>query len=212
MTDRRQHGRRQAKAGHRVGRHRLQPTRHHRITRPDESGAKRRGEARKILRRDMAQSRTAAADHQQRHAHQPKQRANNVVRLERLARQECREHHDQQRPQIIQQSRFGWRREPQRQKIQRVIAEQPADTDKPHHQRLAQRPGGAGTPQPCQRSGAGADCKRHGGELEGRDAPGRDRQRGQQRPHHDGEKADKGSSVQRHAGVMTERADSRSVF
>jgi hypothetical protein len=48
-----------------------------------------------------------------------------------LARQKSREQNDEQRPQIIDQAGFRGRREPEREKIERVIAEQPEYPERP---------------------------------------------------------------------------------
>ena len=69
------------------------------------------------------------------------------MRRQPLARQQRREQHDQQRPEIIQQPGFRRRRETQREEIQRVIAEQAADADDPGDQRLLQRVEGGGPEQ-----------------------------------------------------------------
>ena len=120
-------------AGHRIGRHRLQLARHHRICRPYEGGDKRRGQAGDLLPFEMH---GCIAGKQQHRAGKPEQRADDVMGFKPLARQQRREQHDQQRPEIIQQPGFRRRRQPQRQEIQRVIAEQSADADDPHDRRL----------------------------------------------------------------------------
>ena len=63
------------------------------------------------------------------------------MRRQPLAGQQRREQHDQQRPEIIQQARFGRRREAQREEIQRVIAEQAADARRPRRPAAASRRG-----------------------------------------------------------------------
>ena len=80
--------------------------------------------------------------------------------------QHRRKQHDQQRPEIVQKAGFGRRREAQREEIQRVIAEQPADPDDPRQRRLPQRTNRIRPPDPGQRSDQRADRERHRGQLE----------------------------------------------
>ena len=126
--------RRRAKARDRIGRHRLELARHHRIGRPHEGRDERREQAGQLAHFKAG----AAAGEQQHRAGQSEQGADDVVRQQPLAGQQRREQHDQQRPEIIQQARLGGRREAQREEIQRVIAEQAADPDDPCSQRLLQ--------------------------------------------------------------------------
>jgi hypothetical protein len=143
----------------------------------------------------------AAPAHQQQHrAGKPEQRADDVMRQQALAGQERGEQHDQQRPEIVQESGFRRRRETQREKIQRVIAEQPADADDPRHKRLLQCAEGGWAKQEARESDHRANRKGHGGELERRDFSGRNRQHREQRPHHDRGKANQGGSAGGHWG------------
>ena len=71
------------------------------------------------------------ASEQRRGAGKAQRRADDMARAQPLARQQRREQHDQQRPEICDEARFGGRRAAQRGEIERVIAEQAADPDEP---------------------------------------------------------------------------------
>ena len=179
----------------RIGRHRFEPARQHRIGRPDKGRDKGRDQA-----GNCPAEKPRIAGEQQHRAGKSQHRADDVMHREPLARQQRREQHDQQRPEIIQKPRFGRRGETQRQEIQRVIAEQSADADDPGDRRLAQRRGGIGAADPGQRAGRGTDRKCHGRKLKGRNLAGRDRHDRQQRPHQDRGQSDqgRGAGVRRH--------------
>jgi hypothetical protein len=140
---------RETKARHRIGRHRLELARHHRIGRPHKGRDERRDQSRDLAGRETA---AAIAGKQQHRAGKPEQRADDVMRRQPLARQQRREQHDQQRPEIIQQPGFGRRREAQRQEIQRVIAEQPADADDPGSGGCRNAPIAFGPPDPAAKA------------------------------------------------------------
>ena len=176
-----QRGRR-AKARHRVGRHRLELARHHRIGRPYEGRDECRDKSGHLAGREIAET---VAGKQQHRAGEAKQGADDVVRRQPLARQQRREQHDQQRPEIIEQSRLGRRREAQREEIQRVIAEQAADPDDPRQRLLPQGAKRLGAPDPGQAPDQRADRECHRRKLKGGNFSGRHRQRGQERPHQD---------------------------
>ena len=135
MHDGRQQRRCRAKAGHRIGRHGLQPPRHHGIGGPDKGRDESGEQSRQLAGLKVGRP---AADQQQHRAGQPEQRAEDMMRQEPLARQQRREQHDQERPEIVQKPGFGRRRKAQREEIERVIAEQAADADDPGKQRLLQ--------------------------------------------------------------------------
>src|SRR5687768_14439485 len=79
---------------------------------------------------------------------------------------------------------------PQRQKIQRVIAEQPADADNPGDRWLPQCAPTLTPHDPCQRADAGADRKGECRQLKRRHASRGDGQRCEQRPHQDRRQTD----------------------
>ena len=174
MHDGRQQRRCRAKPSDRIGWHGLQPSRHHRIGRPDKGRDEGGSQAGDLPRRKAG----AIAGEQQDGAGEPQQRADDVMRKQPLARQQRGEQHDQQRPEIIEQARFRRRCKTQRQKIQRVIAEQPADADDPDDKRLLQGvEGGRPEDEAGERDGS-ADRKCHRRELERRDFSGRNRKHG----------------------------------
>ena len=181
MHDRGEQRRRRAKPRHRVGRHRFEPARGHRIGRPHKGRDERRDQAGHLAGGDAA----GVACEQEHRAGQSEHSANNVMRRQPFAGQQRGEQHDQKRPQIIQQAGFGGRRKAQRQEIQCVIAEQAADADDPCDQRLTQCVDSLTPPDPCQRSHQRADRKRHRRELECGNLSGRNRHHRQQRPHQD---------------------------
>ena len=199
MDERGEQRGRKAKACDRVGRHRLQLARHHRIGRPHEGGEEGRGQTGDLAGRE---SPARIAGEQQHRAGEPEQRADDVMRRQPLARQQRREQHDQQRPEIIQQAGFGRRRKAQREEIQRVIAEQPADADHPGDQWLLHcAEGGRPEQEACERH-RGADPERHGGELERGNFPGGDRQNRQQRPHQDRGQSDQCGGTGSHWQIL----------
>jgi hypothetical protein len=177
----------ETKARHRVRWHRFELARHHRIGRPHEGRDKRRDQPGHLSRREP----TAAVACKQKHrAGESEQCPDDVMRRQAFARQQRRKQHDQQRPEIIKQACFGRRREAQRQEIQGVVSEQPADPDDPCKRWLPQCADGIRPPDPCQRSHQRADRERHRGQLKCRNFPGSDRQHRQQRPHQDRGQAD----------------------
>jgi hypothetical protein len=127
---------RQTEARHRVRRYRFELARHHRIGRPHKGRDKGREQSGQLARRETA---AAIAGKQEHRAGEPQQGADDVVRRQPFAGQQRRKQHNQQRPAIIQQPGFRRRREAQRQEIQRVITEQPADPDDPRRGPLPQR-------------------------------------------------------------------------
>ena len=192
----------ETEAGDRVGRHRLELARHHRIGRPHKGGDEGCGQARYLAGRKAR----AIAGEQQHGAGKPEQRADDMMRRQSLARQQRGEQHDQQRPEIIQQTRFRRRREAQREEIQRVIAEQAADADDPGDQRLLQGTKGGGPEQETGECDQRADRKCHRGKLECRDLSGRDRQHRQQRPHQDRGQSDERGGAGGHDFVIASGA------
>ena len=191
---RKQRGRK-AKPRHRIGRHRLELARHHRIGRPYKRGDEGRSQSGDLAGREPA---AAVAGEQQYRAGQSQQRTDDVVRRQPLAGQQRREQHDQKRPEIIQQPGFGRRRKAQRQEIQGMVAEQPADADNPRHQWLPERAERCGPPDEADEGNRSADRERHRRELKRRDFPGRNRHHRQQRPHQDRGQSDQGSGAGGH--------------
>src|SRR5579872_7042907 len=85
-----------------------------------------------------------------------------------LAGQKRRKQNDQQWPQVIQKSGFGRWRKAQREKIERVIAEQSADADGPDLWRLPQRRDRLGPANEGGKAHEPADRKGDRGQLKGR--------------------------------------------
>src|SRR6266700_351787 len=96
-------------------------------------------------------------------------------------------------------------RKAQRQKIQRMIAEQSADADDPGGGRLAQRARRIGAADPGQTADQRADRERHRRELKGWYFPGRHRHDRQQRPHQDRRQSDQGCGAGGHGCRHRER-------
>ena len=148
--------------------------RQHRIARPDEGARRRRRHSPAKLARPSAaplvvNSTTVPAS--------PSSAPTMCFARKPLARQQAGEQHDQERPEIIDQSGFGRRRQPQRGEIERMIAEQAADTERPDRRRLPQHAPGARSRQPDE-SKQTADGEGHRQKLERRHAA---RQHGQER-------------------------------
>ena len=112
------------------------------------------------------------------------------MRREAFARQQRGEHHDQKRPEIVDEAGLRRRRVPQRHEIQRVVAEQPADTDQPGERRLAQRRQPFTAHEGRDGADTGANGKGDRGQLEWRHASGCNGQRRKQRPHQDRRQTD----------------------
>ena len=148
MHGRREQRRHQAEARHRIGRHRFELARHHRIGCPHERRDERRDQSGNLAGRETApllpaNSNTVPAS--------PSSAPMIWCGASRSPGNSGK-HHDQQRPEIIQQPGFGRRREAQRQEIQRVISEQPADPDDPCQPAAAATRG----PHPAARSRSGS--------------------------------------------------------
>jgi hypothetical protein len=120
-----------------------------------------------------ARERNAAPGKQQGSAAKRDQRARDMMQPQPFAGQQRREQDDEHRPEIADQLRLGGRREPQRQKIERVVAEQPADAQHPDRPGLFQRMRGTGPEEPARSADPAADRKRHRGELKRRHGTGR---------------------------------------
>ena len=71
-------------------------------------------------------------------ARKAEERARHVGGAQALARQERREQHDQERPEIGDEARLRRRREAQGREVEGVVAEQPADPERPHDSGLPQ--------------------------------------------------------------------------
>ena len=159
-----------------------------RIDRPGEGRDEGRGEPGQMAPRE----RDAAPREQQHRAGERDQRARDVMRAQALARQQRGEKHDQQRPEIADKLRLGRRRKAQREEIQRVIAEQPADAERPHRPWLLQRARRARPEQPRRGADPAANRECHRGELKRRHGARRNGQQREQRPHQDRREADEG--------------------
>ena len=85
----------------------------------------------------------AAGDHQH-GAGKRDDAAGDVVPAELFARQQGREHDDQQRPEIVDEAGFDGRRVAQGDEVGGVVAEQAADAEQPDRPGLPQRFDGAG--------------------------------------------------------------------
>ena len=153
MEDRRERRGRQAKSRNRIGRRRREAARQHRIKRPGERRHERRGEPRQVILRERD---AAASEEQHDRPGERDQGADDVMGFQPLARQQRRAEHDQQRPEIADELRLGGGRKAQRHEEQRVIAEQPADAERPHLRRLPQRAHGARPERPGGRAEATA--------------------------------------------------------
>src|SRR6187549_2080439 len=124
MEDRAESGGRKAKARHRIGRDLSEAARQHRIDRPHEG----RDEGRAITGNEFrSEPKLRAPGYQNEGADQAENGPGDVMEFQLLARQKSREQDDEQRPKIIDQAGFRGRREPEREKIERVITEQPED-------------------------------------------------------------------------------------
>ena len=204
MKDQRQRGGREAKARDRIGRHLGEAARQHRIDRPGERRDEGRGKSRQVILRERD---AAAPDEQHDRAGERDHRADDVMRFQPLVRQQRRAEHDQQRPKVVHELRLGGGRKTQRHEEQRVVAEQPADAERPHLRRLLQRARGAGTEQPGRRAERTRNGERHRGELKRRHRAGQHGQQRQQRPHQDRGEADEGGVVLRHEGGESPAAE-----
>jgi hypothetical protein len=111
-----------------------------------------------------------------------------------LVGEQRRQQHDEQRPEIVEETGFRRGRQPQRGKIQRMVAEEAADPEPPDLGRLPQRRRSAGPQQPAHGADAAADREGEGRQLKWRHAAGRDRQQRQERPHQNGGEADQGGA------------------
>ena len=192
MEDRRERRGRETEARDRIGRHRGEAARRDRIDRPGERRDERRRKPRQIVLREAD---AAAPEEQHRRAGERDQRTGDVMPFQLLARQQRREQHDEQRPGIVDELRLRRRREPQREKEQRVIAEQSADAERPDLPRLPrellpQQRHRAGTQHEARGTERAADRKRHRGELERRHGSRRHGEQREQRPQQDRHEAD----------------------
>ena len=186
--DRGQRRRREAESRDRVARHIGKAAREHRIDRPREGRHEGRRKSGQIAPVNVmprpANSRAVPAERDQ--------RARDVMHAQAFARQQRGEQHDQHRPEIADKLRLGRRRKPQRQEIERVIAEQPADTERPHRPWLLQRARRARPEQPRRGTDPATDGECHRGELKRRHGAGCHGQQREQRPHQDRREADEG--------------------
>ncbi len=161
-----------AESRDRVGRHRFEPARHHRIGRPRQRPPRRPRPSPGICaEREAAawlpaNSSTVPAS--------PSTAPTTWCGASRSPGSSDENSTINSGQRVIQQAGFGRRRKPQRQEVQRVIAEQAADADDPGERRL--RAGRGSRPAARSRSaipGQRADRKRHRRELERRDIAGR---------------------------------------
>jgi len=124
MAEQGQQGGGEAEAAHRIARNFLIAAIGHRIGGPDHAAGHGRSIAGQIARVEAGPARLGDQQHRAAHAHH---RADHMAQMQPLARQQGREQHDQQRPEIVQQIGFQRRSQPQGQEIEEVIAEQPGD-------------------------------------------------------------------------------------
>ena len=188
VRDRCQRRRRKAEPHDRVARHIGKAAREHRIDRPGEGCNEGCGKPGQI----GPCQRNPAPREQQNCPAERDQRARDVMQSQTFAGQQRGEKHDQHRPEVADKLRLGRRREAQRQEIQRVITEQPADTERPHRPWLFQRARRAWPEQPRRGTKPATNGKCHRGELKRRHGARRDGQQREQRPHQDRREADEG--------------------
>ena len=169
-----QHSGNKAKAGDSIGRHIAEPARQQRIGRPCHG----RRHGTKIARHGLrVDGQAITRKNQHGDPCKAQQPADDRGQPHMLARQQARTDDDQQRPEIVDQSRLGRRGQLQGGKIQSVIAVKPAHTDKPDRPGLDQRPDGMRPHCPSGKANQTAHQKGHGRQLERWNFT---RQRGQQ--------------------------------
>ena len=183
----REHRGDKAEAGDDVRRHAGEAPRQHRVARPGERAEHRGQVAEGELGLDGEP--LPAGDDQHR-AGETQQRPRDVVRTQLFARQQRREQHDEQRPEIVDEPGLDRRRVAQRDVIERVIAEDPAHAEQPDRPWLAQRLDCLGPHGPehhaCQRADAQTDSQ----QLERRHRAARRREPSEERPLQDRAKPD----------------------
>jgi len=104
-----------------------------------------------------------------------------------LAGQRCRQQHDEQGPEIVDQIGLGRRRQLQGGKIKGVVTEQAGHAQQPNARRPVHESGPAdATEQGAHDADDGTDRERHGNHLERRNGAGRYRERRQRTPQGNG--------------------------
>ena len=156
-----------------------------------------------------AEIQIGASAHQDDDAGKAEEGARDVGGPDPLARQQRREQHDEERPEVVDEPGFGRRRETQRGEVERVIAEQAADAERPHDRPLPERLQGAAAGDARDEADRPADGERHGRKLERRHGSGRGGEEREQRPERDGAEADEGGVALRHRDEKPSPASGR---